>query len=68
MKTSKARHFDVPSSESGDSGEIMRERAAESCGFHQGQDLEASRQELERGGGPEKVLDRVVKRIARGEK
>ena len=60
----KARH--VPSATSDDVGAEMRERAAESCGFHQGQHLSDSLAELERNGGPEQVVTNAAKRIERG--
>jgi hypothetical protein len=68
MKTLKARvcHTDIPSA-TGDSGESIRQAAAESCGFRQGQDLFDAQREIEAGGGAEGILDAVVRRIERGD-
>ncbi|MBZ5667538.1 MAG: hypothetical protein LAO30_23435 [Acidobacteriia bacterium] len=65
MKT-KICHHDTPTETSNDCGAEIRERAAEATGFHQGQHIAESRAEVERNGGPEGVLDAVVKRIERG--
>ncbi len=54
-------HHDVPS-EVSDSGEILRQRAAESCGYDMGQDAFASHDQMMRRGGPEAIVDRAVKR------
>ena len=45
-----------------DPGAGVRERAAESTGFKMGQDLQASRAELARNGGPETIVASAVKR------
>ena len=67
MKTPRARHFDVPSIET-DDGAFLREGAAQSTGFRMGQDLEASRAELVRNGGPESIVRNAIKRIAKEQK
>jgi len=48
-----------------DEGEFLREGAARSAGFRQGQHLAESRAELERNGGAEKVIDRAARRVER---
>jgi len=61
----RARHFDVPNT----TDELpIRERAAESCGFHQGQHLADVRAELEGNGGAEGVIRNAIKRIERGDR
>jgi len=61
---SHARH--VPSAEAvDDDGEAMRQRAAESCGFSMGLDLEESRAELKKNGGSESIVRNAVRRIER---
>jgi len=61
-------HHDTPEAEVTDDGAAMRARAAESCGYGMGQDLEASRAELERNGGPESVVKNAIKRAERGDR
>jgi len=63
---SRPRHFDVPPSETGDSGEILRQRAAETCGFNMGIDLFSARRDIDSKGGPEAILKRAVQRAERG--
>jgi hypothetical protein len=59
----KAKHIPASSPQAAeDCGEILRERAFQSTGFHQGQHLAESRAELERGGGPEAVVRRAIQR------
>ena len=60
-------HNDVPS-ENRDDGEFLRQAAARSTGYRQGQHLAESRAELERNGGAEKVIDRAVQKIERGDR
>jgi hypothetical protein len=60
-------HTEAPAAATEDCGNAIRERAAESCGFHQGQHLENARAEVERNGGAEGLLNRIVKRIERGD-
>jgi len=64
MKTlPKHCHHDV-ASEASDTGEILRQRAFESSGFHpNGQDFSDCRAEVERNGGAAAVVDRAVKRV-----
>lgn len=63
MKPPKICHHDNPSALTiHDAGDAIRQRAAEACGFQQGQSLEGARAELERRGGPEGVIRDAVKR------
>lgn len=69
MKPPKICHHDNPSPLTIlDAGDAIRQRAAESCGFQQGQHLEGARAELQRNGGAEGVLDAVVRKIERGDR
>jgi hypothetical protein len=57
-------HHDVPPTP--EDGATFREQARESCGYPMGVDLFTAREQVEAGGGPEKVLDRAVQKIERG--
>jgi len=61
---------DVPSAETSgtDSGEILRGRAAETCGFKMGIDLFDARRDMDSKGGPEAILKRAVQRAERGDR
>lgn len=66
-KQPTAKHVPDNLAGAADDGAAMRQRAAESCGHQMGVDLFDARREIEAGGGAEKVLDRVVRRIERGQ-
>lgn len=57
-------HTDVPSTEI-DSGDAIRQRAAESCGFNMGQDAFDSHDQMMRRGGPEQIIKDAIKRAER---
>jgi len=61
----EAKH--VPANDDNDTGELIRQRAAEACGYRMGQDIADSRAEVERNGGAAAVVDRAVKRVERGQ-
>ena len=56
-------HTDVPSREASDDGESIRNAAAATCGaLVAGRDAFQVHDEIERTGGPEKQLDRILKK------
>lgn len=61
-KLSGICHTDIPV-QADDTGEIMRQRCNESCGAHVvGRDAFQVNDEIQSRGGPEKQLDRIIKR------
>jgi len=60
----KGKH--VPSPEASDDGEFLRNAAAATCGARvAGRDAFQVHDEIERNGGPEKQLDRIIQRGSR---